>query len=152
MEILQQKSNPTVKQLREMPIGAVFTVEELAEMAEDQGVPGLKPLLAPYLDQEICARTTLGELADTLAGDPNMKESLNTPIPYKFRVEQIIDLLGWENVRRTLQDTLGEASFMPEYETSRSNIAICWAELLLRTMLYAALATVTLEFIDKDKR
>ena len=152
VEILQQKSNPTVKQLREMPIGAVFTVEELAEMAEDQGVPGLKPLLAPYLDQEICARTTLGELADTLAGDPNMKESLNTPIPYKFRVEQIIDLLGWENVRRTLQDTLGEASFMPEYETSRSNIAICWAELLLRTMLYAALATVTLEFIDKDKR
>ena len=152
VEFLQQKSNPTVKQLREMPIGAVFTVEELAEMAEDQGVPGLKPLLAPYLDQEICARTTLGELADTLAGDPNMKESLNTPIPYKFRVEQIIDLLGWENVRRTLQDTLGEASFMPEYETSRSNIAICWAELLLRTMLYAALATVTLEFIDKDKR
>ena len=55
-------------------------------------------------------------------------------------------------MRRTLQDTLGEASFMPEYETSRSNIAICWAELLLRTMLYAALATVTLEFIDKDKR
>ena len=152
VEILQQKSNPTVKQLREMPIGAVFTVEELAEMAEDQGVPGLKPLLAPYLDQEICARTTLGELADTLAGDPNMKESLNTPIPYKFRVEQIIDLLGWENVRRTLQDTLGEASFMPEYETSRSNIAVCWIELLLRTMLYAALATVTLEFIDKDKR
>ena len=152
VEILQQKSNPTVKQLREMPIGAVFTVEELAEMAEDQGVPGLKPLLAPYLDQEICARTTLGELADTLAGDPNMKESLNTPIPYKFRVEQIIDLLGWENVRRTLQDTLGEASFMPEYETSCSNIAVCWIELLLRTMLYAALATVTLEFIDKDKR
>ena len=152
VEILQQKSNPTVKQLREMPIGAVFTVEELAEMAEDQGVPGLKPLLAPYLDQEICARTTLGELADTLAGDPNMKESLNTPIPYKFRVEQIIDLLGWENVRRTLQDTLGEASFMPEYETSRSNIAVCWIKLLLRTLLYAALAMITLEFIDKDKR
>ena len=152
VEILQQKSNPTVKQLREMPIGAVFTVEELAEMAEDQGIPGLKPLLAPYLDQEICARTTLGDLADTLAGDPEAMEALNAPVPYKFRVEQIIDLLGWENVRRTLQDTLGEASFMPEYETSRSNIAVCWIELLLRTLLYAALAMITLEFIDKDKR
>ena len=135
-----------------MPIGAAFTVEELAEMAEEQGVMGLKLLLAPYLDEEIYARTTLGELADALAADPYMMEALNTPIPYKFRLEQIIDLLGWENVRRTLQDTLGEASFVPEYEASRSNIAACWGELFLRTMLCAALATVTLEFIDKDKR
>ena len=152
VELLQQKDNPTVRQLREIPVNTALTVGDLAAAGEEQGIPGLREALAPCLDQELVTSTTLGELADRLASDPNMAEVLEIAIPYQVTVSQIIDLLGWENVRRTLQDTMGEASLVPEYERSRSNIASCWVILLFYTGVYAALATIALEFIDKDKR
>ena len=120
-------------------------------LLKKSGLPGWWAL-EPYLDQELVTSTTLGELADRLVSDPNMAEALEIAIPYQVTVSQIIDLLGWENVRRTLQDTMGEASLVPEYERSRSNIASCWVILLFYTGVYAALATIALEFIDKDKR
>ena len=152
VELLEQKNNPTVRQLRELPIGVVVTVEDLVEYAEEQGHPEFRLLLESDLEKELISSTTLGDVADWLAADPDAQEALKVTVPYSVKVGQIIDLLGWENVRAALQDTLGEASNKPEYEMSRSNIASCWVELFLQTMLYAALATVTLEFIDKDKR
>ena len=152
VELLERKNNPTVRQLREIQVNKALTVGDLAAAGEEQGIPGLREALAPYLDQELVASMTLGELADRLAADPEMAEALSLAIPYKVTVSQVIDLLGWENVRRTLQDTMGEASLVPEYEHSRSNIASCWVILLFYTGVYAALATITLEFIDKDKR
>ena len=65
---------------------------------------------------------------------------------------KIIDLVGWEKTRAVLQDTMGENSFVQEYVQSRTNIASCWVTLLFYTLIYAALTTITLEFIDKDKR
>ena len=47
---------------------------------------------------------------------------------------------------------MAENNVVEEYVQSRGNIGFCWLVLLFYTGVYAALATITLEFIDKDKR
>ena len=47
---------------------------------------------------------------------------------------------------------VAEGSVSPDYAYTRQNVALYWLRLLLFILGFAALATGTLEFIDKDKR
>ena len=152
LDLLEKKDNPTVRELRNLEIAKAFTAKDLAEMAESEGLQDAGLLLAPLGDQELTVSLTLGEAADYLANNPDSQELREEAIPYSTTVGQIIDLVGWENTRTVLQETMGENRFVQEYVQSRTNIASCWATLLLYTAIYAVLTTVTLEFIDKDKR
>ena len=152
VDLLQNKDNPTIRELRKLEIVKGLTANDLAELAESEGVQGAGPLLAPIGEQELTVSVSLGEAADYLASNPDSQELCEKPIPYSTTVGQIIDLVGWEKTRAVLQDTMGENSFVQEYVQSRTNIASCWVTLLFYTLIYAALTTITLEFIDKDKR
>ena len=44
------------------------------------------------------------------------------------------------------------ANYKPEYENTIENIGEYWIRLLVFILAFAALATITLEFIDRDKR
>ena len=49
-------------------------------------------------------------------------------------------------------DTVFLRCYKEEYELSRGRVAEYWMHLIGFTVLFAALAVITLEFIDKDKR
>jgi len=151
-KLLEDKNNPTVRELRDVEIMRTMTVEEFADMAEEQGAVGASALLEPFGDKEVTGKITLGEAADYLLTEPEAESLRETPVAYSMTVGQIIDLVGWDRTRTVLQNTMAENRFVEEYVKSRGNIAFCWLVLLFYTGVYAALATITLEFIDKDKR
>ena len=51
-----------------------------------------------------------------------------------------------------LQNKVAAASHEKDYEFTPENILEYWLRLILFVLAFAALATITLEFIDKDKR
>ena len=67
-------------------------------------------------------------------------------------VGQLLDLAGEENVKTFLQEKAGEASYKAEYEMSKGKITSYWMHLCSFIILFALLAMITLEFIDKDRR
>ena len=46
----------------------------------------------------------------------------------------------------------GELNQEPKYASTRDNVGKCWECLAINILLYISLATIALEFIDKDKR
>ncbi len=67
-------------------------------------------------------------------------------------VGEIIESIGENDAHLAVQRTATAANYDETYAYSRDNVLSCWLTLVLITLASAALATVTLEFIDKDKR
>ena len=67
-------------------------------------------------------------------------------------VGELLNLAGEERTRELIETKAAEASRNPAYENSAENILGYWFALLGFALLYAALATITLEFIDHDRR
>ena len=82
----------------------------------------------------------------------NSQQQRDRTITLKATVGEMIDLLGEENVRETIQQKTAAAAYKPEYKNSVGNIAGNWAVLCLFILGFAMLATIVLEMIDKDKR
>ena len=152
VDLLEKKDNPTVQDLRALAFTKTFFLPELEGLSDLPDDPVTEALLDLYGEKEMNISLTLGEVADYLATSPDAQSLREMEIPYSVTVEQILDLVGWENARVVLQQTMGENQVKAEYMQSRSNIGFCWARIVLFTMAYAALTTITLEFIDKDKR
>ena len=65
---------------------------------------------------------------------------------------RLMDIFGEENVKQFIQEKTAQAAYKQEYERSFENIAGNWVMLVLFILLFAGLATIVLEMIDKDKR
>ena len=50
------------------------------------------------------------------------------------------------------EENCAEGSIKPEYVYTKQNVEHYWLRLALFIVVFASLATITLEFIDKDKR
>ena len=76
------------------------------------------------------------------------------PDSYMFEMirTELTDVVGEKNVMNFLEEKAAAANYKPEYECTPENIAIYWTHLFVFILAFALLATVTLEFIDKDKR
>ena len=67
-------------------------------------------------------------------------------------VGDLLNLVGEDKVMKFLEEKAAAANFKAEYEYSVENVVSYWMTLLLFIFVFAALSTITLEFIDKDKR
>ena len=63
-----------------------------------------------------------------------------------------VDMIGEDRIKDILQQRIAEASYNPDYECTQENVMRYWLRLPLFVLAFAALSTITLEFIDKDKR
>ena len=70
----------------------------------------------------------------------------------KTNVGDLIDLIGEEKVKDFVQNKTAQAAHKPEYELTTRNILNNWLILGLFILIFAVLATIVLELIDKDKR
>ena len=95
---------------------------------------------------------TLGDLLDAAATLPDVKTHRGDSTTLHATVGELIHLMGEERVEDLLQNKISAASQVAEYENSRENIQGYWMRLLMFVLVFAALAIITLEFIDKDKR
>ena len=67
-------------------------------------------------------------------------------------VGDVLNLVGEDKVMKFLEEKAAAANYKIEYEYSEGNVADYWFTLVMFILAFAALSTITLEFIDKDKR
>ena len=159
LDYLEDENNPGAGDLRKIEFSRTMTVRELVEMLKESGKASRElyeaeeeALLAEWGDEPIDILFTLGELVDAMAEDPDAQSERDQTITVSATVGEIIELLGEKKMHWTVQQEATAANFDPAYVNTKENIAKCWGALVLYIVACSALATITLEFIDKDKR
>lgn len=109
-------------------------------------------LLEKYRDMELGKDIQVGSLIDLLAGNSDVRSFRDKSYTYTTTIGDIINMIGEDRVKDILQNKISEASYNPDYDNTPENIADYWFTLILFVLAFAALSTITLEFIDKDKR
>ena len=132
-----------------------------------------------FLDQEITRSVTLGEVADMLNLDKfaeaEKDTKLNDPITlgqvidfangnqwvqdnrgrsvhFKTTVGALIDFVGVDKVKEIVTTKSAEAARIPAYDRTIDNVMDNWLMLGIFIVVFALMATISLKFIDKDKR
>ncbi len=173
LDLLQDKDNPTVAELRAVKIGSAFTVGEAWDALEQSETfvklkeePVLTDLTVGDLaaavassglieenrDQLINAETTVGEAVDWLATNPDIQAGRAASYTFSTKLGNIIDMIGESDVKAFLEEKAAAASYKPDYEATEGNVVDYWLHLVAFILAFALLSTITLEFIDKDKR
>ena len=156
----------------EEPQPAITVGDLLNKMAEEES-------LQPILDKELGATLTLGQVLDALHAEDIAEavkdRQLNQPVTlgqavdfvvnnealqaerdreftFKTTVGELFDLFGEENVKNIVEEKTASASHKEEYERTVDNVVDNWFMLFVFVIAFASLATISLEFIDKDKR
>ena len=128
--------------LREKPVGDTTLGAVLDELQKDPDFSG----------QVVNDPVTVGEIVDFLKTNQAVQAQRDKSFTVKMTVGEMLDILGEENVKSFVQRKTAEAAYKPEYESSTSNIVKNWLWLALFIFVFAALSTIVLELIDKDKR
>ena len=109
-------------------------------------------LMDKYANTEIGGTITVGEAVDFLANNPDVQAHRDTELSFKTTLGKVIDLVGEDKVKGFLEEKAAAASYNPDYECNVANVIDYWTALLGFVVVFALLAAITLEFIDKDKR
>ena len=95
---------------------------------------------------------TLGELADMASASSDVQAQRGKEITVTTTIGKVFDLVSEENLQNRIEEPAGKAGYNPLYEFTRDNVLHCWALLIRFVPAFAALVTIALEFIDKNKR
>ena len=134
------------KPLMDKQITHLTTVGDVLEAINAFGI------MAQYADTQIDATFTLGEVFDLLADNGDIQARRDQVISFKTTLGNILDIVGEDKVKSFLEEKAAAASYTADYEYNFDNIIKYWLHLVVFIFAFAALATITLEFIDKDKR
>ena len=135
----------TVSGMKSSTIGGDFTVAELMEKLDSPGIEKFK-------DRVVLGTITVGQVVEILKNSEYLNEHRDKVISLKTTVGDVLDIIGEENVKNFVQRKTAEAAHKPEYECTPKNIIRNWVMLGVFIAVFAALATLMLELIDKDKR
>ncbi len=118
---------------------------------EDANVQEIRDI--EVTDEDFLLRNlTVGDLVDYINADEDSEEFREQTIQIDTSVDQVIQLIGEDNVRDYIVETTSATAREDAYELTALNILGYWAYLILFSLAFAALAMITLEFIDHDKR
>jgi hypothetical protein len=140
-DLAQMLADPSMG-LRDKKIGDTTLGEILEELQKDPDFSG----------EKVTAPITVGDVVDVVKNNEVIQANRDKTFSLKMTVGEMLDLLGEENVKNFIMRKTAEASQKPEYARTRSNIAKNWVMLAVFIFAFAALATIVLEMIDKDKR
>ena len=132
--------------LLSMQAGFSTTFQELLDFVESSG------FVDRYSDRMLGGTTTVGAVVDWLSANPGVQVLRGEAVTVNTTLGKLMDFVGEEKVRHFLEARASAASYKPEYEYSRDNILNYWMHLIGFLLVFALFSTITLEFIDKDKR
>ncbi len=139
-------TDESFKELLETPVTHTTTVGDVLDKINAEG------LLEQYKDVELGRDTYVGELVDKVAGNETVQEYRDQSYTFNTTVGDLVHLIGEDRVKDILQNKVAEASYVADYDNNWENIVGYWLVLIAFVMVFAILSTITLEFIDKDKR
>lgn len=135
----------TVSGMRETEVGGEVTVGQILDTLDSL-------VVEQYRDTEVNQTMTVGEIVDLLKNDETLQQQRDRTVMLKTTVGKVMDSIGEENVKNFIQEKTAAAAYKKEYESSDINIIRNWLMLGVFVLVFAALATIVLELIDKDKR
>ena len=141
-QLMDLLDSPAVEKRRDLEVINRSTVDTAAGIA---GIP--EEIITPS-DETV----TLGTIVDLLKSNAWLQENRDKSYRIKATFGEVIEILGEEKVKETIQKKTAEAAQKEAYEHTVGNVAENWGILLLFIFCFAALATLALELIDKDKR
>ena len=135
-----------MEELLDREFGATVTLGQVLDFLQAE------ELAASMSDEVLNAPVTLGEAADFLRGNAVLQAHREDAFTFKTSIGDLLDLFGEDNVRTLIQTRTAAASQKAEYARTAPNIRGNWLMLALFAAAFALLATLALEFIDKDRR
>ena len=95
---------------------------------------------------------TVGQIIDWVAAN-NLTQSLReVEIPYKVSVSDILDTVGRDELKTTIQRVTAKTMHKDAYDNNPVSIMAYWFILCMFIVIFAGASVIVLEFIDKDKR
>ncbi len=139
-------SSSEAKALLDKKIVHLTTVGDVLNAVDAMG------LLEKYSDVQINGKISVGEAIDWLAGNADVQSKRDMEITLKTTLGKVLDLVGEDRVKSFLEEKAAAVSYNRDYECDDSHVIGYWLHLIMFIIVFVMLATITLEFIDKDKR
>ncbi len=139
-------SSATVKAHRDDVIREGMTVGNVLDMLESSG------FWEKNRDEVITEESTLGDIIDLLLRNEDVQARREQVIALPATVGDLLNLVGEDKVMKFLEEKAAAANYKLDYDYTMENVADYWLTLFMFILAFAALSTITLEFIDKDKR
>ena len=134
--------------MKEREVSATVTFGQVLDFLQNKE----NPLVAELRAAELSEGVTVGSVLDPVLESPDVQAHREESRTFTSTIGGIMDMIGQERVKDLLQNRIAEVSQIPEYEYSLKNVLGYWMQLFLFVIVFAVLSTITLEFIDKDKR
>ena len=141
-QVLDLLDSPAVVKRRDTEVinqSTISTAAGIAGISEENAIPIEKPV-------------TLGEIVDLMKSNQWLQENRDKSYRIKATVGEVMEILGKDKVKETIQRKTAAAAQKPEYRSDLENVLQNWLMLFLFVCLFSMLAMLTLELIDKDKR
>lgn len=140
------KTWETLVKMRDTDIGKVITTEDIISMLRNETV---RERLRAV---EAKDGTTMENIADLLLNSGLLEKFAGEEYDLRLKLGDVIDAIGEERVQSSIENAVRLASYKQDYEQTADNVLGCWFVLCGMSLLFAAMAIISLEFIDKDKR
>jgi len=138
----------TVNNMKDREVNTTVSLGQAMDLLQKKD----NPYIAEFRGMELDNGLTVGSMLDAVAESPEVQAHREDSYTFSSTVGEIVDLIGVDRVKDLLQNKIAEASQVPDYDYSLENVLGYWMQLILFVLVFAALSTITLEFIDKDKR
>ena len=153
----------TVSNMRDSEIGGTVTLGQLLDALDSSAVQSRRDedvVAALHLGEMIpeaketldAHPVTVGEITDFLRTSEELQANRDQTFELHMTVGEVLEILGEDNVKAFVQQKTAAAAYKPEYDRSTKNILGNWLMLGMFILVFAALSTIVLELIDKDKR
>ena len=144
----------TVERMRSNEIKGEVTVGQILDFLSDEEDPAVQEIRDIEVTDEdfLMQKLTVGDLVDLINADGDSEEYRNQTVEIDTTVDEVIRLIGEDKVHDYIVETTSATAREEAYELTALNILSYWSYLILFSLSFAALAMITLEFIDRDKR
>lgn len=139
-------NNKKLAALLDRELGKTLTLGQVLDALHAQD------LVDQVSDVRVNKPVTVGAIVDFLKNNEALQGQRDRTITLKTTVGNVMDFLGEENVKEFIQSRTAAAAYKEEYARTPENVIRNWLMLCLFIAVFALLATVALELIDKDKR
>ena len=144
----------TVKGMKNNRIQGTVTVGQILDFLGDPSNTDAEKIRSLVLSKKglFVEQVTVGDLVDFINSDMGNSELRDQTVNIDTTVGEVISMLGEEKTRAYVEEHAKASAQVDDYECSRANIGTYWVILCFFALLFASLSTVTLEFIDHDRR
>jgi hypothetical protein len=142
----------TLQKMKDADIPVTLTKGQIAQTFQNESLTAIKELRSLNVNiKSLDTSVNVGEFADIVIDAFNLRENQDQ-ITFSFTIKDMINLVGEEAVGKYVKEKTSATLRKPYYEKTPQNVYSYWGALIIFSLVCAILATVSLEFIDKDKR